>query len=152
MHSIFVLYLLTQNAKYALWKVNDWTRQACSPCNMLFVALEILKIRSLVQKLWAFCLCHCDNALFLFLFLHFFERSRSERFWRLLYYIVYSYNQGALDRAFFAIFAIFVFHNSHNYFRTFTFFDKCWVKLGELSWQWDGQGLYDHFDTKNLCF
>ena len=34
-------------------KMNVWTRQGCSPCNMLIRALEILKIPSLVQKLWA---------------------------------------------------------------------------------------------------
>ena len=33
--------------------MNVWTRQVCSPCNMLITALEILKIPSLVQKLWA---------------------------------------------------------------------------------------------------
>ena len=34
-------------------EMNVWTRQVCSPCNMLITALEILKIPSLVQKLWA---------------------------------------------------------------------------------------------------
>ena len=34
-------------------EMNVWTRQSCSSCNMLITALEILKIPSLVQKLWA---------------------------------------------------------------------------------------------------